>query len=419
MKKYTSLFQLFFLYSATSPVAAFHPSSLTHSTILDRYNTHVRIRNNPVVVVLSSSTITTDNLDNEDAMIVDVDYQTEQWNSAMKKSNVISIAQELRNKYGYLLNPLVVPRNQQSELFDAILELEDDFINPNTGLTTTITRDDVLTMLPGDWDLICTIPILPMGSQKLPFEIPSLFENEFIQNLFPSSLPIASLTNKFVTVTQRIRTLNDETNNNSINRVDHVIEVKPPNQISDIIANSNSNGDTTPSWLSNLNINPLEVKESKVILIHNAEVVDDEMVEKDDTSFSMSNNMDDKRVKLRLKLQSVVNNIAGTGANLNPNGADIVSVNVPQIDVLSQNTELNDALGGSFITTYIDDEFRISRSDILSWNFNNDKNNQKNKLLQIRIFQKRRTTRPSMDTSEEGIADVDDIAIEAPSDVEE
>jgi hypothetical protein len=362
----------------------------------------------------------TDNENIEDATIVDVDYQTEQWSSMMKRSNVMDIAQELRNKYGYLLNPLVVPRSKQTELFDAIMELEDDFLNPSTGLT--VTRDDVLTMLPGDWDLICTIAILPSIGQKPPLEIPSLFENEFIQNLFPSTLPIASFTNKFVTVTQRIRgTMEEEEDgdsistgtNNMIRRVDHVIEVKPPNQISDIISSSNSNNEETPSWLRNLNINPLEVKESKVILIHNAEVVNDDAIE-DETSFSMSNN-DNKRVKLRLKLQSVVNNIAGTGANLDPNGADVLSVNVPQIDILSQNKELNDALGGSFVTTYIDNEFRISRSDLLSLNLNDDKKN-KNKLQQIRIFQKRRTA--SVAEDEADIADVDDIAIEAPSDVE-
>ena len=404
-KNVTSIVTL--LYITASPVAAFHPSA-QHSTTIDRYKTFFRIHNNDHVVRSLSSTLT-DEDSVEDATIVDVDYQTEQWNTAMKRSNVIGIAQELRKKYGYLLNPLLVPRQQQTELFDAIIELEDDFSNSFTSMTTTTTRDDVMAMLPGDWDLICTIPIVSSIGQTPQSEIPSLFENEFIQNLFPSTLPIASFTNKFVTVTQRIRCMDDAgtgSSNNMIDRVDHVIEVKPPNQISDIVENN----DETPSWLNTLNINPLEVKESKVILIHNVEIVNDEA---DDTSFSMSN--ESKRVKLRLKLQSVVNNIAGSGGNLKPAGSDILSVNVPQLDVLSQNKELNDALGGSFVTTYVDDEFRISRSDLLSLNLGND---NKQKPQQIRIFQKRRTT-TAAESDDDDIADVDDIAIEAPSDVEE
>ena len=397
---------LFFLFSAAlhePVVTAFHPSP-KHSTTIDRFNNLFRIRNNDVTAL--SSTVTDDD-SVEDATIVDVDYQTEQWNTAMKRSNVIGIAQELRNKYGYLLNPLVVPRNKQTEFVDAIMELEDDFINSSTSMTT---REGVISMLSGDWDLICTIAVLPNMGQKQQQEIPSLFDNEFIQNLFPSSLPIASFTNKFVTIMQRVRCMDDESD--KIDRVDHVIEVKPPNQVSDVL---DSYGET-PSWLSNLNINPLEVKESKVILVHNAEVVN----AVDETSFSMSN--DDKKVKLRLKLQSVVNNIAGTGGNLDPNGSDILSVNVPQLDILSQNKELNDALGGSFVTTYIDDEYRISRSDLLSLNLG--QNDPPKKPQQIRIFQKRRSTTTPMaveyeEEEEDDIADVDDIAIEAPSDVED
>ncbi len=333
---------------------------------------------------------------NNDPTVVDVEYQTDPYTTTMKRSTMVKIAQELRNKYGYLLNPLVVPRQKQTELFDAILELEDDFIKS----TSSMTRDNIVAMLPGDWDLIVTIPLLRTSlTQAQP---PSLLDNEFLQNLFPSTLPLASLTNQFVTVTQRIRTMDT----NVIDRVDHVITVQPPNQVGDIFAsfsnnenNNNENSEAT-SWWSNLNINPLNVTESKVILVHTAQVVTDQ-----------------DQVKLRLKLQSVVNNLAGTGANLDPQGSNLLSVNVPQLDFLTNNNEWNDALGGSFVTTYVDDEYRIGRSDLLlSSSFSN---NDKKKPQQIRIFQKRRSVVDPMEEEDMETADVDDIAIEAPSDVED
>ena len=356
---------------------------------------------------------------NDPAILVDVEYQNDPYTTTMKRSTMVKIAQELRNKYGYLLNPLVVPRQKQTELFDAILELEDDFLNSKTSsMTPTTTRDDIVAMLPGDWDLIATIPLLPTSlvtpnnkaQQQQP---PALLDNEFLQNLFPSTLPLAALTNQFVTITQRIRT-NDAAAAMTIDRVDHVITVQPPNQVGDLFAsflnnNNNNNNEnnnreaTTSSWWNNLNINPLDVTESKVILIHTAQVVTDA----------------DHPVKLRLKLQSVVNNLAGTGASfLDPQGSNLLSVNVPQLDFLTN--EWNDALGGSFVTTYVDDEYRISRSDLLPSSSALGGSDNKKKAQQIRIFRKRQ--RPVVEEEEKEdmeVADVDDIAIEAPSDVED
>jgi hypothetical protein len=369
---------------------------------------------------ISSSMFDIDDFDSTtDTTVVDVDYQTEPPTTLLKRSNVVSMAQELRHKYGYLINPLLVPRTTQRELLDAIMELEDDFVNPSSSPPSTVTREDVITsLLPGDWDLICTIPILNNNNnnQASSTDLPSLFENEFLQNLFPNTLPIASLTNKFFTVTQRIRCM-DEYDTATINRVDHVIEVKPPNRVSDILNNNNSNdASSSSSWFNNININPFEVKETKVILVHDAEVIEE------------SNNMDtntkarnEKKVKVRLNLKSVVNNIAGTGGTLDPNGSDILSLNVPQLDFIQKNyPELNDALGGSFRTTYVDEEYRISRSDLLL-SLGGGNADGTNKPQQVRIFQKRRSrTTVFQQENKDDMTDVDDIAIdiEPPSDVE-
>lgn len=385
------------------------------------------------------STTMNDSEEMTDDMIVDVDFQNEPITAVMKRNNLIQMAKELRKKYGYLLNPLLVPRSTQKELIDTLIELEQDFMS---------TRQQVVELLPGDWELICTIPVLAntdttkqqqqQQKQESP-SIPSLFENEWIQKTFPSSLPIASLTNKFVTVTQRIKgdesVADEATMTKMINRIDHIIQINPPNQFNELLetvspptstdaststSTKNNNLETIQSFIKNLNINPFEVKESKVILVHDAEVIEEDAAGVAETM------TDVKRVQVRLNLQSIINNVAGSGGNLNPNGSNILSINVPQIDFLKQNKnvqEINDMIGGSFTTTYIDTEYRISRSTLLpALPKDNDNNNSVAfQPQQIRIFQKR--TSPTMikedDDDDEMMADVDDIAIEPPSDVEE
>lgn len=69
---------------------------------------------------------------------------------------------------------------------------------------------------------------------------------------------------KSIEVTQRIR---DMDNNGEIDRVDNVIELTPLDTLSDIIPK-----ESPLAFLSELNVNPLQVKKSKAVLIHKAEV---------------------------------------------------------------------------------------------------------------------------------------------------
>lgn len=92
--------------------------------------------------------------------------------------------------------------------------------------------------------------------------------------------------------------------------------------------------DNIPENLSQLNINPLHVSKSKLVLIHKA-TIESELP-----------------LKTKLALQSVVLNVAGNSTYLEPNGQDIAGLNLP----------LGEFIGsGTFETTYLDNDLRISR----------------------------------------------------------
>lgn len=69
---------------------------------------------------------------------------------------------------------------------------------------------------------------------------------------------------KSIEVTQRIR---DTEGNGEINRVDNVIEYTPFETLSEIIPK-----ESPLAFLSEINVNPLKVTKSKVVLVHKAEV---------------------------------------------------------------------------------------------------------------------------------------------------
>jgi PAP_fibrillin len=79
----------------------------------------------------------------------------------------------------------------------------------------------------------------------------------------------------------------------------------------------------------------LSVSTSKLVLIHKANVESTQ-----------------NPLKIGLSLKSVVLNVAGTSTFLDPNGKDITGINIPLGDFLN---------AGSFETTYMDGELRISR----------------------------------------------------------
>jgi len=84
--------------------------------------------------------------------------------------------------------------------------------------------------------------------------------------------------NKAWTVQQVIK--EEEGAPGSINRIDHVLQYSPPNTLSAFLQgddnndndNDNQDGARLPEALKNLNINPLQVTKSKIVLVHKAEV---------------------------------------------------------------------------------------------------------------------------------------------------
>uniref|UniRef100_A0A7R9WLB2 Uncharacterized protein n=1 Tax=Pseudictyota dubia TaxID=2749911 RepID=A0A7R9WLB2_9STRA len=133
----------------------------------------------------------------------------------------------------------------------------------------------------GDWTLLCTAVTSRRGmdgsndnrSSKnkkknggLPFKLP---ENP----LAKEQQRIREKVRRSVEVTQRIRTSSsqdEEEGCNDIARVDNVVEFSPPFQtLSDILGGDN--GDAG-GLFKDVKINPLEVKKTKVALIHDASV---------------------------------------------------------------------------------------------------------------------------------------------------
>lgn len=183
----------------------------------------------------------------------------------------------------------------------------------------TTKEEDLLL---GDWELVATsrkiANINVPKTSDLPFNIKS-----------PPKLS-DSIRNS-ITVLQRIRSTSEESS--KIDRVDHVIQYTPLT-LSDFIPES-SPLSAIRSW----NVNPLEVSKSKVVLIHNAEV---ESVE--------------PTLRTKLGLKSVIVNVAGTSQYLEADGADVLGLNIPSLGDFAN--------GGSFDSTYVDENVRISRGTV-------------------------------------------------------
>ena len=77
--------------------------------------------------------------------------------------------------------------------------------------------------------------------------------------------PLQKTLRKSIEVTQRIR--NDFVSDGKIDRVDNLIEFTPLDTLSSLIPK-----ESPFAFLSEVNVNPLQVKKSKVVLIHKAEV---------------------------------------------------------------------------------------------------------------------------------------------------
>ena len=179
-------------------------------------------------------------------------------------------------------------------------------------------------MLVGDWRLVATTRKpsnlnLSQIQQSLPFKLKTLPKlNDAIRNS--------------ITVLQRIRSDGSE-DTGDINRIDNVISYTPLT-LADIVPEN-----SPLSAIRNWNVNPLDVSRGKVALVHNANV---ESIE--------------PALRTKLGLKSVIVNVAGKSQYLEANGADVLGLNIPSLSDFAN--------GGSFDTTYIDENVRISRGKV-------------------------------------------------------
>ncbi|KAL7540682.1 hypothetical protein ACHAWF_006756 [Thalassiosira exigua] len=145
--------------------------------------------------------------------------------------------------------------------------------------------------------------------------------------------PLQKSLKKTVEVTQRIRTKNpDEEDEGAVSRVDNVVEITPLDTLDSILPKDSP----LTNLLGNVNLNPLSVKKSKVVLVHDAEV---ESV--------------DPVLRTKIAWVSSVVNVAGTSQYLDPDGADVFGINNLFGEFLN---------AGTFDTPYVDEDVRVSRS---------------------------------------------------------
>lgn len=219
------------------------------------------------------------------------------------KQDLLDVARSLKDEFG----PLIIDSKAQEKLKSVVKELEKNSQPPvdTTGMI-------------GDWTLLCstasTEKFMGIDTSNLPF-----FNADFVKD-------IRNTLNKSLVVQQKIKGSGGD-----ISKVNHVIEYMPPNELSAFSS-------ALPDALQSLNINPLEVTNQQVVLVHKADV---------ESTIPF--------ISTKLALESVVLKVAGKSQYLDPDGADLLGVNVPFGEFLNS---------GSFDTTYLDDELRISRSKV-------------------------------------------------------
>jgi len=200
-------------------------------------------------------------------------------------------------------------------------------------------------LLLGDWKLIATsnVPSSDIrrritekqnsnssnGDKKSWFNLPKARSG--LSSDSTSSLnPLQKSIQKSFQVTQRIR--NDTAQDGEINRVDNVIEYTPLDTLEDVLPKESP----LSNMFGSINVNPLQVKKGKVVLIHKAEVESVSPI-----------------LRTKIAWTSSVLNVAGTSQYFEEGGADVFGVNNLFGEFLSV---------GSFDTPFVDEDVRVSRS---------------------------------------------------------
>jgi len=256
------------------------------------------------------------------------------------KENVFNLAKDLKKNSPS--GVFIIEPSSRNDLQKAVSELE---------AICGLPSENCRKLMIGDWELICTMnkPRITSSSSEQRtnfFSIPEWLKSNSLQDKLKTSFE----------VTQRIRCIKDE---NVIDRVDNVIAFTPFS-VSDLV--------DIPS--SPFNLNPLEVSQSKVTLAHKSEVLSINPV-----------------LRTKLALQSVILTVKGESKYLDPDGADILGLNVPLGEFLN---------AGTFDTTYVDKEIRISRGSTTGSFFE-----------QTRVFRRKGETEENVAEEESGTEEKD------------
>mmetsp|Transcript_3064 Transcript_3064/g.6602 ORF Transcript_3064/g.6602 Transcript_3064/m.6602 type:complete len:352 (-) Transcript_3064:182-1237(-) len=261
---------------------------------------------------------------------VDIDASVD-----VAKEELMQLSRDYKDQYGVIL----IDTKAKESFRKAVEKLE--------SIAEASTDSSLLV---GDWNLVCSSASSGAVASKIAIDTSKIpFFNE------GPVKDIRNTLNDSIDVVQRIKF---GEMSNSIDSIDHVIDYSPPNQLSSFLKN-------IPDSIKNLDINPLKVSDTKVVLKHKAEVEGTIPI-----------------IKTKLSLESVVVNVAGESKNLDPKGADILGINIPFGEYLN---------AGSFDTTYVDDSMRISRSKV-------------GPLDQIRVFVKASSSNSDSDADAEAVA---------------
>ncbi len=256
----------------------------------------------------------------------DVESEEQASFSSFSSSNLSVDPTALRNELLYTAKSLT--EESPSGIFLTTPDAMDKFTKAAARLeaiTPSMTQREK-ELLIGDWVLVATSRSLKRTSKV---EVPKEMK-KFPFNYLKTPKMNDKIRNS-ITVLQRIR--RPEGEDNEINRIDHVIQYTPLT-LSDFIPEK-SPLSAIRSW----NVNPLEVSQSKVTLIHNAQIESIEPV-----------------LRTKIGLKSVVVNVAGKSQYLEAEGADVLGLNIPSIGDFANS--------GYFDSTYVDENVRVSRGTI-------------------------------------------------------
>lgn len=199
------------------------PNALRHDAILVGGRVLV-----PATVLESSSSTTTPL----------TDKQPSSSTITAAKDKLLAVCRRLKDENGVFL----FEKHAKEDLVEAVEELENMSEPPGV--------DTYKDLLLGDWNLLCTTSTSQEGIDSS--KIPSFLKEGPLQSIRNS---IQKAANRYLVVQQRIRSEEEGDGGGEIDRVDHVIEYQPPEELQDVL-------DNLPEQLSTVNINPLHVSKS-------------------------------------------------------------------------------------------------------------------------------------------------------------